>query len=312
MPPVPPEVTLRVRDPRLVALVREWLHDARLALPRSVTLSIDVVAALPFAAEDARDIFRQGRVLIRSGPPLQSVTLDWEPRLGRALLAPGSTHAHVVVTEAALARENELLRSFLLDTMILLLRRVGLHHVHAAALVDPLGRGWLLAGTSGSGKSTTTALLARHGWTVGTDDIAFVMAGDAPTTAQIACWRERLALRDDAVAAVGSHGGTALESRRKLGWFPEELGAPWIARVAPSFLLFPGMDHPDVTSVTPVRARDAITRLMRWSPWVALEADLADEHLELLARLARQTRAFDVTLGRDVLANPDRLLELVA
>ncbi len=306
-----PEVTLRVQHPRLASLVHEWLASARLELPRPVTLSIDV-APLPLAPLDNRDVFRQGRVNIRSGPPIHTVTLDWEPRLGRAILAPGSTHAHVILAEAALERENELLRSFLLDVVILLVRRVGMHHVHGAALIDPKGRGWLLAGTSGAGKSTTTALLARNGWTVGTDDISFLVASNPPGRAGIACWRERLALRDDAAFAMGAQGGVLLEERRKLGFFPEELGAPWTPRVIPEFLLFPSSEHPDVTTVASLKAREAVTRLMRWSPWVALEADLADEHLALMSLLARQTRAFDINLGRDLFAHPARLLELVA
>ena len=308
---MPHEVLLRVQHPRLGALVREWLADARLALPRPVTLTIDV-GPLPLAAADDREIFRQGPVNIRSGPPIHTVTLEWEPRLGRALLAPGSTHAHVVVTEAAIDRENEMLRSFLLDTVILLLRRVGLHHVHGAALIDPLGRGWLLAGSSGAGKSTTTALLAMHGWTVGTDDIAFLMAGNTKDAVHVAAWHERLALHPSMAATIGVGGGTSLSARHKLGWYPEELGAPWTAQLAPAFLLFPGTEHPAMSSVTPIKARDAVTRLMKWSPWVALEADLADEHLGILSRLARQARTYDLTLGHDLFANPDRLLELVA
>ena len=304
------QVSVRTAHTGLASLLREWLDDARLVLPRPVTLVVDV-GPLPLPPADTRDVFRQGRVAIRSGPPIQTVTLDWEPRLGRAVLAPESTTAHVIVTEQGLLLENELLRSFLLNVCILLVRRVGLHHVHAAALRDPQGRGWILAGTSGSGKSTTTALLARNGWAVGTDDIAFLAEGTAPKTTDIVCWRERLALHDDAVVAVGSDGGTALSSRRKTGWFPEELGAGWLSRVTPQFLLFPGAEHGDTTSLTPIKGRDAVTRLMRWSPWVALEADLADEHLLRLSQLASQARAFDITLGRDLFDSPNRLLELV-
>ena len=305
------EVSVRTAHAGLAARVRAWLDDARLTLPRQVTLVIDV-GPLPMPPTDARDVFRQGRVAIRSGPPIQTVTLDWEPRLGRAVLAPDSTTAHVVVTEPSLEHENELLRSFLLNVCILLVRRVGLHHVHAAALRDPHGRGWMLAGTSGSGKSTTTALLARHGWSVGTDDIAFLAEGATPKTTDVVCWRERLALHDDAVVAVGPEGGTALESRRKTGWFPEELGTDWLPRVTPQVLLFPTAEHGDATSVTPIKGRDAVARLMRWSPWVALEADLADEHLLRLSQLASQARAFEVVLGRDLFDSPDRLLELIA
>ena len=308
---MPHEVSVRTTHAGLAARLRVWLGDARLALPRPVSLIVDV-GPLPLPPTDSRDVFRQGNVAIRSGPPVETVTLDWEPRLGRAVLAPQSTTAHVVVTEQGLQRENELLRSFLLNVCILLVRRVGLHHAHAAALRDPRGRGWMLAGTSGSGKSTAAALLARHGWAVGTDDIAFLAEGSTPRSTDLVCWREHLALHDDAAAAVGSNGGAALTARRKTGWFPEELGAEWLSRVTPHVLLFPSGAHGDVSTCTPIKGRDALARLMRWSPWVALEADLADEHLLRMSHLVSQARAFDVELGRDLLHSPDLLLDLVA
>ena len=308
---MPHEVSVRTAHAGLAVVLREWLGDARLALPRPVSLVVDV-GALPLPPSDARAVFRQGNVAIRSGPPVETVTLDWEPRLGRAVLAPQSTTAHVIVTEQGLLRENELLRSFLLNVCILLVRRVGLHHVHAAALRDPLGRGWMIAGESGAGKSTTAALLAREGWAVGTDDIAFFAEGSSPKSTDLVSWRERLALHDDAVVAVGPEGGTALATRRKTGWFPEELGTAWLSRITPQILLVPGATHGDVTTLTPLKGRDALARLMRWSPWVALEADLADEHLALMSHLASRVRAFDVALGRDLFDAPGRLLDLVS
>lgn len=305
------EVTLRTSHPVVNALVGTWLADARLALPRPVTLVIDV-APLPLAGTDERAVFRQGRVAIRSGPPADTIALDWEPRLGRALLAPHSTTARVTVTEQGLEHSNELLRSFLLNVCILLVRRVGLHHVHGATLRDPGGRGWLLVGVSGSGKSTTTALLAKQGWGVGTDDIAFLTTGDLPASADVVAWRERLALHDDAVVATGHEGGTALASRRKTGWYPEELGTGWVDRITPALLAFTTVSGTAPTAVAPIRAKEALSRLMRCSPWVALEADLADEHLGLMSRVAMQARAFDVTLGRDLFDRPGLLLELIA
>jgi predicted ATPase len=304
-------VSLRTSHPGVSALVGAWLADARLTLPRPVSLAIEV-GPLPLPPADDRAVFRQGRVAIRSGPPAETVTLDWEPRLGRAVLAPQSATANVTITEQGLERSNELLRSFVLNVCILLVRRVGLHHVHGATLRDPGGRDWLLVGASGSGKSTTTALLAKQGWSVGTDDIAFLAAGDTPATVDVIAWRERLALHDDAVAATGHAGGTPLVSRRKTGWYAEDIGSAWVDRVTPAVLAFTHVSATAATAVAPIRAREAVSRLMRCSPWVALEADLADEHLALISRVATQARAFDVTLGRDLFDRPGLLLELVA
>jgi hypothetical protein len=308
---MPHEVRLHTQHPAVQALVGRWLSEARLALPAPVDLVIDV-APLPEPAADTRPIFRQGRVVIRSGPPQNSVALEWGPGLGRTVLTPGNAAAHVTITEEGLAESNELLRSFLLNVCIFLVRRVGLHHVHGATLLDPTGRGWLLVGESGSGKSTTTVLLARNGWGVGTDDIAFFTAGDAPDTTDMIGWREHLALRDDAVAAMGNAGGTALSTRHKTGWFAEELDATWVSKVTPEIIGFPVVGGTGTTSVAPLSARNALTRLMTCSPWVMLEPDLADEHLGLMSRLVKQSRTFEITLGRDLFDRPELLLEHLA
>jgi hypothetical protein len=44
---------------------------------------------------------------------------------------------------------------------------------------------------------------------------------------------------------------------------------------------------------------------------VALEPELAQAHLDLIARLARQARRYRVVLGEDLFVKPDRLGELV-
>jgi hypothetical protein len=55
----------------------------------------------------------------------------------------------------------------------------------------------------------------------------------------------------------------------------------------------------------------ALAELVRWSAWVMLEPDLAQDHLDVLTRLTGQARCFRVTLGRDLFTRPNRLVELV-
>ena len=308
---MPHEVGLRTSHPVVQALVSRWIADARLAIPEPVTLAIDV-GPLTELRCDPRVVFRHSRVDVHRGPGDQTLTLNWEPGFGRAVIEPHSTTALVTVTEQGLAHTNELLRAFLLTVCILLVRRVGLHHVHGATLRDPHDRGWLIAGTSGSGKSTTTALLATRGWRAGTDDIAFFTAGHSPDRTDLVAWRERLALLDDAVLATRHTGGTPLAARGKTGWFVEQLGAEWISRVTPAVLVFPRVNATAPTAATPLRATAALTRLMQSSAWVALEAAVADEHLRLMSQLVVQARAYEVSLGRDMFERPELLLELVA
>jgi len=55
-----------------------------------------------------------------------------------------------------------------------------------------------------------------------------------------------------------------------------------------------------------------VAGLVRWSAWVMLEPERAQQHLDLLARLAAQVRGYRVVLGRDLFRHPARLQELIA
>lgn len=300
------EIRLCAEPPTVRSLVADWLSGGRLPLARPFDLKL-VVGDVPPPSSSSQTALKQGRVLARTGSA-KAIDLDWGPGLGHATVSP--TEACVTVSVQGLEYENEFLRSFLLNVCILLVRHAGLHHVHGATLCDPAGRGWMLVGTSRSGKSTTTSFLGRNGWRVGTDDIAFLTKGALGET-DVVAWRERLALRADAVALSGQTGGTPLGARGKTGWFSEELGADWVQTITPRVLLFPTPGPDRRTSVSPISGVEALSRFLPCSPWVTLDATLADEHLGLMSRLVTQARAFDVQLGPDLFDRPNLLTELV-
>ncbi len=304
------EVSLRSTNPAILDTVGQWLADARLRLPRPAELEVEV-GHTPNARIPGAVIFTLGPVkMYREGG---NITLEWaDGTLGYATIAAGEVTAKVIVTEEGLSRTTEFLRAFMLGVCIMLLRRVGMHHVHGASLIDPLSRGWLITGVSGSGKSTTTATLAGQGWRIASDDSAFMVDGREPNTTDLIVLRERLALRADAAVSTGQIGGLALTSRRKTGWFAEELGAEWVQTVTPQILGFPTVHAEAPTRVTRIGAKEALFRLMVHSPWVHAEPDLASAHLELMTRLVRQSSAFDIALGNDMFDNPGLLLELIA
>jgi hypothetical protein len=214
----------------------------------------------------------------------------------------------VILSPKAVENLQESTRTFFLTVLIFLLRRAGWHHVHGATAVDLEGRGWLFAGDSGSGKSTTVALVASRGWAVGTDDIAFL----APVLdrVEVLGFRSPIALRSGGRDMLGRAGGIPLSDRGKMGYWPDELGGTWVRRVEPEIVLFTTVGG-DRTHVEPVGPGQRLAQLVRWSAWVVVEPSLADEHLALLTRLAGQSRAYQVSLGRDLFRNPDLLLELI-
>jgi hypothetical protein len=274
-----------------------------------LTLEVRVVDSIPRAEDGGELVFEQPTVEIRSGSPQGDVRISWTRAPAVAALAPGAMSASVLLSPKAVARLDECVQTFLLTVLIFLLRRAGWHHVHAATAIDPTGRGWLIAGNSCAGKSTTAALLASRGWPVGTDDIAFL----APAGERVAveAYRAPIALRRGGHELLNRAGGVLLERRRKVAYWPEELGSRWAPRVEPEVLLFTSVGT-GRTEIQPLGARETLAELVRWSAWVVLEPKLAQQHLDLIARLARQARRYRVTLGRDLFTNPARLGELVA
>jgi len=302
-------IGLTCDDAGLFRALARWLDHTGLQPPGGLTLDVRPGDTTPPA--DARPAFRQPGVVVRSGPPEGGVRLWWDVAPAFAELAPGAAVARVTLSPAAIQRLDLCTENFLMTVLVFLLRRAGWHHVHAATAVDPAaGRGWLVAGDAAAGKSTTAALLATRGWGVGTDDLAFLTAGEAGQVTVAAC-RAPIALRVGGRRLLRLIGGTPRAERDKFTFWPEDLGGVWAPRVAPDVILFPSIGD-GRTSATSLGRREALAELVRWSAWVVLEPELAQSHLDMLGALARQARAFRVTLGRDLFDHPDRLTKLVA
>ena len=309
----PSTIGIRCSDAGVRSTLQRWVDALRLSPP--VPLWLDIGVGDPGNVPAGAPIFRQPGIAIYSG-----MRLEWSSARASATLAPDSPVASITLSHDALAQLDECARVFLSAVLILLLRRSGWHHMHGAMAYDPRGFGWLIIGDRGAGKSTTTALLAANGWRVGSDDILFVGEGRGGRVSVMAA-RTPIALRARAQrlfgaagagVGAGEGGGTPLFGRRKVGYWPEQLGSRWIDRIDPDVIAFvsPGQGH--VTRAAPIPPREAAAGLVRSSAWVMLEPALAQSHLDLLGRLAAQARSFRVRLAPDLFASPARLQELIA
>ena len=298
---------VRCDDPRARAALQAWLEGLRLDVPQRVVLEVAVAdAPLPALGET---VFEQPEVRFARGPGGRGIRLAWEVAPAIADVPVDATTASVWLSLAAVDRLEHCTRTFLMAVLVVLLRRTGWHHLHAATAIDPTGRGWLVAGNAHAGKSTTAALLAAWGWRVGTDDVAFLDRRGQRVVVHAA--RARIALREGGRRLLARAGGVALPARGKVGYWPEDLGGIWTPLVEPDVVIFTSVGSAR-TSAKPVEPPAAMAELVRWSAWVMLEPDLAQGHLELITRLARQARCYRVTLGRDLFSRPHRLIELVA
>ena len=294
-------------EPALRESVEAWLAESRLLAPQAIHLTITTTSAA-WAGGDARPCLRQPDLALHYGPPDDFLRLVWRDGAGHAVVSARSGTAAVQITREVAARPEAWLRPFLLLVVAALLRGGGWNHIHAATAIDPGGRGWLIAGDSNSGKSTTAALLASRGWSVGTDDTAFLVDGTNPV--EVVGWHEPIALREGGFQLLRLSGGQPLARRRKTGFLPEDLGGRWVGRVVPDIVAIAAI-HDGATRLEPVRAALAVADLLSWSLLFVVEPGGAQRHLELVTRLAAQARCYRLRLGRDIFEHPDLLSGLV-
>ena len=194
-------------------------------------------------------------------------------------------------------------------TLIFALRRVGWHHLHGATLEAPDGIGWLLIGTSGSGKSTTAALLSRAGWRIGGDDALFLAHRGSAIVAYP--WRAPIGLRSDVVRMFGFEGAagtTAADEKRRTTL--QSLGGDSTALIEPRALALLSLSDRH-SSRTVARQSEAMAALLGQGAWIAMEQQFADSYLKVLERLVRQSCSVNIRIGRELGADAPRLFSPV-
>lgn len=192
---------------------------------------------------------------------------------GRLVRGPGYDRADSNVRQQ-LARVGAIIR----------LRERGRYLVHAAGVVDPRGRAWLLSGDSGSGKSTLAYSLARTGWRVLGDDGVVIERNGTGLTAH--AWREPLRVSQRLADAFPEIDDDALQA------------APHDPRNRVSLPMHGARSAPVAALVLIERGATftferaapltALAALVRQSPWVILGDAYARQHLELLGHAAAQ------------------------
>lgn len=212
------------------------------------------------------------------------------------------------------AREDQAVSRVTIYAMDAAMRRCGLYQLHGAGVVDPeSGGSALIIGASGSGKSTLTLQLALSGWLYLTDDTLLICEKNGTVEAR--------GLKKKFGAAE-----TSLRSYN-LPRLEEALGnfdtlQPWKRRFRPN-VLFPDQlaskcvptaiffsrvkrDTEDTRShIRRISQMDAMTRLVRTSPWATYDSSVSRDYLGVLALLSRQAKSYELQAGFDIYNQPD-------
>jgi hypothetical protein len=174
----------------------------------------------------------------------------------------------------------------------------------------------LIVGESGSGKTTLSIALASLGGYLCSDDSVFLCEGQREGL-DVAGWPADLHVAPATLAAfpelVAQGLRTITDGHVKRAVPLSALERPWLPLVHdPKLVLFPVIGDAPVSRLRPLDMAETVAQLIPQSGLALVPgAGRVEEHLRLLAALAQGASGFEITLGADVLAPGEGLLELL-
>jgi hypothetical protein len=193
------------------------------------------------------------------------------------------------------------------------LRRLGLYDFHGAGVVPPhQDKAVLILGASGTGKSTLTMQLVAHGWNYLSDDT--LLLDNDRHGLQVYALRKFFALTTDTIAALQLSKASSNSAREVKHRFTAKdlLPATQIERSRPGAVFFPIITNTIFSQVRRLTAAEAMTKLLRLSPWASYDERTAAKHLRTLAQLAKQCVSYELLACTDLLEQPALAAELMS
>lgn len=200
-------------------------------------------------------------------------------------------------------------------SLAILLRVRGWFPLHAAGLVRG-GRGLLVTGRSGSGKSTAALSLVRNGWAYLSDDTVLLRPeGDrveAHSFRRSFCVDPNIATHFPELE--GPDWPRALSNAAKWEVDPDQVyPGQYTATCTPRLVVLPDLVDAPESRVEPAAPKPVLEQLLNQGGFfLAPGPDTADQHLTALRRLIDQARTYRLHAGRDVLEEPRTLHRLLA
>lgn len=196
--------------------------------------------------------------------------------------------------------------------LVELLKHRGLYTIHATAL-EKYGRGILIPGFSGRGKTTTFLSLLRSGYRCLSDDHPLLRTrGDSvdllPFPVKVDVTEPTIAffpeLRDAPESALG-------QGVRKQFFYVEDMYPGGTGQTCkPAVIIFPHVvDHP-TSWLEPLSRRQALEELLPHGLLVYHE-DIARREFQVLSQLIQQVDSYRLHFGRNVLELPELITPLM-
>lgn len=294
-------VRLEVASATLAGRIEPWLAEAFLLEareqedPRSETPPLHLRARAgsapePVPAAASRQSAATGDRVRRLG---ERVFLTFPEAHGHLDLAAGRAELWLADAWWTLPRKQQ--QDPWLLSLVWLLRERGRYAFHASAVVRD-GRGLLIAGNSGSGKSSTALALIDQGWDWLADDVVVLDPGSPP--------RLRGLAQGFALSPALAHRLPGLTGEAGPDKILADLTRLYPGRRAasclPAALLFPRVTGEEVSRLEPLAPTEALLALLPASAGLLVGGASGPPHLDALRRLATTLPAFRLEAGRDV------------
>lgn len=196
--------------------------------------------------------------------------------------------------------------------LIELLRRRGLYTIHATAL-EKHGRGILIPGNSGRGKTTSFISLLRSGYRYLSDDHPLIR--DAGTHVDLLPFPIKVNVTEDTVAFFPElreapdhllHPGFP-----KRAFYAEELYSTSMGECCrPAMVLFPHVIDAPYSHLEPLPKSRALETLLPQALLV-YDPDVARREFQVLAKVVQQVDCYRLHFGRDILDLPKLITPLL-
>ncbi len=228
---------------------------------------------------------------------------------------PQLGHATGLISPQALECPHILANTYTLFALLLLLRSRGLYHLHAAAVVSPDDKLWLICGSQGSGKTTLATALGIAGWRPVSDDSLLISSrGGSPRLSSLKKYfhiGDELLKRWRELDEIERHyQGLNRAGAGGLEFFgTTDLADSSFERI--DHVVLPEITGEEEGRVEPVSRSEALLRLAEQSMFFQLWREHTENQWKLIGRLAGEASCHRLLAGRDILGAPLRAAQLL-
>lgn len=190
-----------------------------------------------------------------------------------------------------------------MTVLIQLLKTKGFFFTHCSVAADN-GKGVILPGASGAGKTTTSLALVRGGFKLLGDDGNLLVHGAAGKV-EILSFPERINVTEKTLAffpELRSHAGVTRNSyhRKPFGFYIEDIFPASVTdRIRPRAILFPEITLSEKSHLVPLSKFESLRRFLPHSIF-AFEKKSTRAHFKIIGDLVDNTDSFILKLGKDV------------